>query len=142
MKTIINQYEILGKAVSVNSVAHARGYRQASQRVTINPWKESIIIQMKAQGCQPCTSEWLLGIATIHMPHNNRADADNYIKYLQDGVAEALQIDDGRFASFWVFLKKKSDGATEYKTELSVLEFREKITAPDPKAVAKLFKVR
>lgn len=142
MHTYIGSYIIEGKAISVNAVPHVKGRRQAFQREHIDPWKESIAVQMKSQGLIYCEGRTLLGIATIHLPHNNRADADNYIKYLQDGAAKTLGVDDRAFASFWAFLKQKKDGATDYRVELELIGFPHKITAPKATDVAKLFKVR
>lgn len=139
----IGRYTIEGKAVSVNSVPHGHvGARRAFQAKVIDPWKETIAVQMKSQGLIYCEGRTLLGIATIHLPHNTRTDADNFVKYLQDGAAKTLGVDDSAFASFWAFLKQKRDGAIDYRTELEILAFPHKIAAPKATEVAKLFRVR
>lgn len=138
----IASYIIEGKPVSVNAVPHVKGSRQAFQREYIDPWKESIAVQMKSQRLINCEGRILLGIATIHLPHNNRADADNFVKYLQDGAAKTLGVDDRAFASFWAFVKQKVDGAKDYRVEMEILAFPYKITAPSSGDVAKLFRVR
>ena len=132
------RYIIEGRPVSVNSVPHAKGARQAFQATTIGPYKQSVAIQMRSQGLLLCANRWLIGIATFDFPHNLRTDPDNFVKYLQDAIADVHGIDDSRFASFWPFARFKREGAIEYRTHLQLASLPIKPRAPDIERVIKV----
>ena len=98
---------------------------------------------MRPQGLLRTEGRHFLGIATFDFPHNVRAtNPDNFVKYLQDAIADAHGVDDKIFASFWAFARFRNKGAKEYRTILEVASFPSRPIAPDIESVMKVLRFR
>ncbi len=130
----VHRYTILGRAPSVNRTPHGHiGARRKHQREVLNPWYESVAVQMTAHHSRHTIEDdtWLLAVAEFHLsgPHRRR-DPDNLAKPTQDAVAKALGIDDTRFLSFHPYIVSSRDGATVDKVELQIAFLDSRLHAP------------
>lgn len=125
----IRTYFIHGKIPSVNRSPIVKGLRKKYQVDVLDPFYESVKIQMLAQdnskGFDRPTGNHFITSFMFYFPDNRKRDDDNHVKILKDGVFKYLEVDDSCNIGSITWKQCKRDGANQHGARVQIMSVDE-----------------